>query len=142
MSISLLYGIPRQTLSEHAKRHCRANPVQDAVVSKERTAERVERMAKQLEEQYQVALQEGRKDATDILKVYRQVLAQLRVLEREDALTRAAEEAAKPSRPLDIPGVADLFNEALMLLDPEVYPGARHLLVDWLEKKRRVYYQD
>lgn len=145
------YGLPRRTLGEHASRHmgaappaAPAPPAPKKKAAKARPKRSSVNQARLLESKLWTllssAIKADRGDVPELSREYRQILAQYRIWEREEVAERAATEASKPTRPLDIPGVVELFEEAIAILEP--YGPALDVLSAWFEAKRASYHNE
>lgn len=123
------YGLPRQTIQEHHRRgHCKV----PEDVKRQTAVERAHWLVDALQDLLKLAINNDRGDVSNLSREYRQMLAQARIWDREDAAEAAARDAALAARPLDQPGVAGMLDRLLSSLGEQ----AKGEVIEWLQRER------
>ena len=132
-SVAARYGLPRQTLEEHRKRHLdgQTSPdSQDAAPQPSETLDGARYTCAILRAQLSASLSPAAR--ARVAKEYRAALQTLRLWEDLEHQRAREEEAAAAGRALDLPGVASLLDKMLASLSE----AAREEVIEWIQKER------
>jgi len=101
-------------------------------VKRQTAVERAHWLVDALQDLLKLAINNDRGDVSNLSREYRQMLAQARIWDREDAAEAAARDAALAARPLDQPGVAGMLDRLLSSLGEQ----AKGEVIEWLQRER------